>query len=537
MPVSSRSVAPTDAVDLRPSGAVGERRESRRWRAGAGPLALIAAVPFAVLLIRVVAVRAHVFLSDDSAVVSVAVRRALSWQQQLGIYDRFGWHHPGPSYFYLVATVERVLGRSYGAQSQMAAVILVNGACVVGSVVLIGRHRGRAAAAGAAAALSAVAALMGDTGLDSVWTTFLVIFPLILAGVLAAVAVTGSPLALLGVFVVGSFAVQTDVATAPLAALFAAAGIAGCLRRLVRVGWRRPPWPTLAGAAVLGAVLCLQWVPPLVEQFTSSPGNLTLLWRFFTHPHATLGLLNGAVQVGNNSVAALGIRSTAIQLARQPGLWQLGLVSAGGLAVLAGALWARNRLAVILAALGVGGLAVALYAASSIVGIPFAYLMTWSSAPVALSLTAAGVLVGEGLTRVRRRELILGALVVASTTALVVRVSTLPSITARSSAPVAETWQLVRPVVAARPHQQVGLVATGYASGDVVGGLADELDERHIPFSSLGPQGLALAPGHGAPPRYWIEVSEGTTPPPGFRVVGRASGLTVSLGETAPAGS
>src|SRR4029077_1912256 len=35
----------------------------------------------------------------------------------------------------------------------------------------------------------------------------------------------------------------------------------------------------------LGALLALAWVPPLIEQVTDHPGNLTLLYRFLRHPH------------------------------------------------------------------------------------------------------------------------------------------------------------------------------------------------------------------------------------------------------------
>src|SRR5207244_10472526 len=44
----------------------------------------------------------------------------------------------------------------------------------------------------------------------------------------------------------------------------------------------RAPWVALAAA---GSLLALLWIPPLVEQATHSPGNLTKLAEFFGHGH------------------------------------------------------------------------------------------------------------------------------------------------------------------------------------------------------------------------------------------------------------
>jgi hypothetical protein len=519
-------------------------------------LALLAAcplVPFAVLLVRVLAVRSHLFLYGDQAVVSVAVRRALSWQQTLGIYDRFGWHHPGPSYFYLVATAMRVLGSTHAAQAQMATVIVVNGACAVGSVIVVGRRWGTQAAAATAVVLTAVAALMGASQpspatssfiLNSTWTTYLVIFPLVFAGVLAAVAIHGSLPALVGSAVAASYAVQADISPAGLGALFVLVGVVGC-----SVAWwkrGRPSNRQLSSAASLGVLLILMWVPPIIEQFSNSPGNLTLLWRFFvTHPQPKVGLVQGATQVGNNAVSPFGVHSGVLQFAHEPGLRQLLILAAGGIVVLLVALLARAKSAVTFAALGLAGLGVAVYSASDIVGFPASYLTAWTAVPVILLLIAAALLVVEAMARLGPRirgrwDAAFAVLVLVTFGGLMARVVT---IEAAPSAPfVPQAWHLVAPVVDAHHHQRVGLVATDLTSSGVLGGVADELDSRGVPFSVPAWLRFNFAPGHTAEPNYWLAISNSV--PPGFRVLGQVQdqifgqvqNLTISVATMRPPG-
>jgi hypothetical protein len=516
-----------------------------------GLLAACPLVPFAVLLVRVLVVRSHLFLYGDQAVVSVAARRALRWQQQLGIYDRFGWHHPGPSFFYLIATAERVLGSSHAAQAQLATVIVVNGGCAVGSVVVIGRRWGMRAAAATAVVLTAVAALMQAVPpspatssfiLNSTWTTYVIIFPLVFAGVLAAVAIHGSLPALVGSAVAASFAIQTEVAPVALGLLFVLAGVVGC-----SVAWRRHGRPSkrqLSTGGLLGALLILMWIPPIIEQLTTSPGNLTLLWRFFvTQKQPNLGLFNGAIQVGNNAVSPFGVHSGLLQFAHEPGLRQFWILVAGGVVVLLVALLARAKAAATFAGLGLAGMGATLYSASSIVGIAASYLTAWAAVPVIILLIAAALLVAEGIARLGQRvqrggDVALAALVLVSFAGLMARVVTLPSPT---SAPlVPQAWHLVAPVIAAHHDQRVGLGASDLTSSGVLGGIANELDSRGIPFSVPDWLRISYEPGHSGVPNYWVNIGYST--PPGFktlgrvqdRVLGQVQTVTISVGSVAP---
>ncbi|HET6793145.1 MAG TPA: hypothetical protein VFH45_01810, partial [Acidimicrobiales bacterium] len=66
-------------------------------------LPVMVAAPFVLLAVRVVAQRRHVYLQGDFALIDLQARRALHWAQDTGVYDRFGWRHPGPAWPYAVS--------------------------------------------------------------------------------------------------------------------------------------------------------------------------------------------------------------------------------------------------------------------------------------------------------------------------------------------------------------------------------------------------------------------------------------------------
>ena len=71
----------------------------------------VVAVPFVVAARPAAAApSAHLTLPDDLALIDLHTRRALAWKQQLGVFDHNNWNHPGPTYFYLLSLVYRVLG-------------------------------------------------------------------------------------------------------------------------------------------------------------------------------------------------------------------------------------------------------------------------------------------------------------------------------------------------------------------------------------------------------------------------------------------
>ena len=69
-------------------------------------------VPFAIILGRLLAAPGQPTSTCPTISPSSTCTPggALHWKQQLGVFDHNGWNHPGPSYFYLLSLVYRVLG-------------------------------------------------------------------------------------------------------------------------------------------------------------------------------------------------------------------------------------------------------------------------------------------------------------------------------------------------------------------------------------------------------------------------------------------
>src|SRR5205823_3856103 len=215
--------------------------------------------------------------------------------------------------------------------------------------------------------------------------------------VLGAAAAAGSPAAFAGCLVVGSYLVQTHLATAPVVAavvvLAAARGLRGASRRRLGV---------LVGA---GVVLAALWVPPLVQQFRGSPANLSATVRFFTtsHPDQDAGVDHRLATAAGQTTAELAVLPAGrtprpgLLPPAGPGRWGVvvaGLLVAAGVAV---AGWRRRRS--FLAALGavsLAGTAVAMWSTTRIVGPVLPYLLLWTSVLLLPAWIGAVVLVAPG---------------------------------------------------------------------------------------------------------------------------------------------
>ncbi|HUY23647.1 MAG TPA: hypothetical protein VMV22_15045, partial [Acidimicrobiales bacterium] len=131
------------------------------------------------------------------ALTDVRVLDALRFNQLVGPYDRFGWNHPGPALFYLLSAVARVLGS--GGRADFVGAALINGLSALGVVWVVRRRAGAWPALWAASCMGLLEIVLStpwnpDVGASvaSPWDPYVVIFPLVLFGTLAAVGATGS---------------------------------------------------------------------------------------------------------------------------------------------------------------------------------------------------------------------------------------------------------------------------------------------------------------------------------------------------------
>jgi hypothetical protein len=448
---------PAPAVELDPPVRGRGRHSVRTGVVGPGPsttlvppspwLTVLAfavvAVPFAVALVRLASASgAHVYLPDDLALIDLHTRRALQWKQQLGVFDHNEWNHPGPTYFYLLSVVYRVLGS--GAKAMFVGATLINAGAALACVGVVRRRASPARALWAAVWLCVLASLLAAVGPGSVaysegalgglvspWNPMVVIFPLVLLFLLCAGAMDRSPLSLVAAVVVGSFIVQTNVSALPLVVVATVAGALAWVATVVVDHRRHRPvpgpdrpdpdpdpgvvaaadstadagGPTTASrrvrvwAALGGVAFVLMWLPPVIQQLTNHPGNFTLLYRFFTAPnpghslHAALTALvavDGIVTVGPSEVMHASVAATPHhQVLAVATTVVLLLVAA--VTVVVG--WRqRLRFATGIGLLGLAGSATLVWAVTHLEGHPYGYLVVWAVAVPVSSLIGAGML-------------------------------------------------------------------------------------------------------------------------------------------------
>lgn len=218
----------------------------------------------------------------DLAVIESSVRNALRGHQLLGPYSRFGWDHPGPALFYLLAPIYWLGGSD--TRALFLSTWLVNAAALNAILIVIRRRTGRAAAWWATAALLVWMLCVSPVVMMSPWNPNAISLPFLLTLVLSAAAVAGSGWSLAGAAVVGSVVVQIHIGSAPVVAVLVGAAAVGWLRARRGTTGRSIDFRSsrflvgVGGLVLVGAAL---WGPPVWEQLSRHPGNMVLTARFF----------------------------------------------------------------------------------------------------------------------------------------------------------------------------------------------------------------------------------------------------------------
>jgi hypothetical protein len=469
-------------------------------------------IPFAIILIRFLAASGpRIYLPDDLALIDLHTREALRWRQELGVFDHNNWNHPGPSYFYLLSLSYRVLGS--GARAEFFGATLLNALAGLACVGVVRRRTTPARALWAAVWIGVLAGLLAIVGpgsmtysegglgaLVSPWNPMVVILPLALFTILCAAAFDRSSLSLLGALLVGSFIVQTDISTLPVVtAVFAVAAVGWLVTRLLDRRRRHPPdhrrvpwWWVVAGLAVFAGM----WTPPVIQQFTNHPGNLTLIYRFFTNGqpgqsfHAALwsvAAVNGILVEGPSEVMSSLLGGAPVHSTVTVVVWIAVVLI--GIAVITAGVRQRLRFATGLGALSLVGCVATVLAVTHVIGLVFGYLVAWE-----IAMPIAG-LIGLGMARWNWPALIpghrsslstvtmrlaLGGVAVLVGVVLAVRVSSLPALSTVSDPTVARLDSLVTPALR---HQQSVFVGDNGVQPLLLGveqfiGLVNQLDQQ-----------------------------------------------------------
>ncbi|HEY7439026.1 MAG TPA: hypothetical protein VIC35_06475 [Acidimicrobiia bacterium] len=271
--------------------------------------------PLVVLAIHAL-LHPHSAPAGDQAILQLRVADVGTRHTPLvGSYQRFGWNQPGPAYLYLLAVPYRLFGSNYAAL-QVGA-LLVNALAIAGTLFICFKRGGLALYLWAAALLAVMIHAMGPATLAGPWEPDVSILALALTIVLAADVVLGRAWSIPALTVLTVFLVQGWATTAPVAAVLFLWAVAAFI---VRAFAHRAPVDNSNGAnsraaahhrawllpvIVAVAVLVVSWIPPVVQQLRTSPGNIGLIAQFIRQPHTTLGLADGyravALQLGTRA--------------------------------------------------------------------------------------------------------------------------------------------------------------------------------------------------------------------------------------------
>jgi hypothetical protein len=312
----------------------------------------------------------------------------------IGLPGRFGTFpnqgsHPGPISFYALWPVYRLLGSSAFAMQCATASLHILTLTVS---LWLARRRGGVPLVLAVGAIAVrLYASYGGAILTEAWNPYMPVTWWFLF-LLAMWSVACRDYVVLPIAVVAAtFCMQTHVPYL---------GLAGALLAIVTLGmivleWRarragteadtdattrwRALWKWIAVAVVLGAVL---WVPPVVEQFTHDPGNLSVLSKDLRHPHEPVAGTKEGIRLFLHHLDPTDLFTNSdmtpdqrtVQGSLAPGMAFLALWGVSAVV----AVWKRQRDAIALHAVVAGALFFELVSMSRIAGPTYFYLMLWA---------------------------------------------------------------------------------------------------------------------------------------------------------------
>lgn len=306
--------------------------------------------------------------------------------------------HPGPLSFYLLAPVHRLFGGT--AWALQAGTVAIHGVAMTVALYIARRRGGMGLLLGMAATLALLTMGYGLATLTEPWNPYL---PLLwwIVFLLAVWSVVAGDVALLPVAVfAASFCAQTHVPYLAMTAGLGGLALVASARAVHRASPgdpRRRAVRWIGASVVLGIVL---WAPPLIDQVTNDPGNLSRLATHFADPpEPPVGLAKGVeLALLHLDVTSLAMRqggSTGSLVTATseptgsivPGLLLLALWAA---AAVVAATRLRHRELTALHVVVAAGLVMGVVSMSRIFGDLWYYLMLWAYGVAALLVLSIG---------------------------------------------------------------------------------------------------------------------------------------------------
>ena len=475
--------------------------------------------------------------TGDYAALELYTRLAAQGRQLLGPYSRFGFHHPGPAYFYASVPLYVLTGERFAGILLTAA--LVNVVSIAFILRRLGRDGGMPALVAGALMLALFLSWRGPAWLFSAWNPNVAVLPFGVALVGFAAVAAGNVRALPLAVLAASFAAQTHLGALPAAV---AIGLAAALLHvpLVRRAAGLPPaGPAAHWSLLLATVLvAVVWTPPLLEQLSPEGGNLSHIFGFSSLP--------GERHSAGEAIVASGAAIVGWMVGAREGVATgLLVVLVAALAVAHGAARVnRQPFPAALSLVTFAGIAAAIVSAARVTGALLPYLLRWMAMLAVGGVAALAAALGplwrgraERWTRPRLAAsvgIIALALVSGRNLALARSVlegpEPVPSEESRSAARLAEAIDAGIATTSRRPLLEIG----PHTDRDLVLGVLLALDKTGTRFA-VRPFGPFRLGGHWTPDgtedaRIVVGHEDADLAArPGVRLLGRESGLFAYL--------
>ncbi|HEY7134519.1 MAG TPA: hypothetical protein VIB48_05590 [Acidimicrobiia bacterium] len=483
----------------------------------------------------------------DLALFELSVRDVGHHAVLVGAYSRFGWWHPGPLEFYLLAVPYRLVAEWSGGLALGA--LLINGAAIAGIAYVAHRRAGTRLVLWALLVTMLLIRTFGTNAARNPWNPYVTVVPCLLVILLGWSLVEGDRWSAPLFAATGTFLVQAHVEYAPLVGVLGIGGLVVLVVRELRGHGRAGLRTVAAPLGISLAIAVVLWIPPVVDQVTNQPGNLGVLIRFFREHHP-----GHSASVAYHVVARelswrpswlvhwgpIHAATGEVDTSRAPLPFALLAIAAALVATWRRAPSARNLLLVVLASWAVG-----FWSVTHVVGPLYPYLLRWLDALGAATWLAIGWAVWSVLPR-RRQNAFAPALAIVLVTGLVAASVVATVAAARSPIPYAAQsrtlTKLQKPVLAAARGKNGVVVVrrddSAYAAATVSGvmlmlerhGIPARVDARHDPALQVlyDPRRLY----DGQPVRAVLTVTAGGKAPPGSGTpVATADGVSVLRSE------
>lgn len=239
--------------------------------------------------------QSRIYEQDDYAANSLQVLKAKQFQETLGHYCRFGFHHPGPAFLYLFGWGEclffdavKLVPTPFNAQ--LIALFAFSAFFLTAAVMIVARHLDRGRGWFLLLALLLAALHFGAVGkfynfvpehpgLFCIWPPCLLLFPFLCFLVASASVAAGTPRDLPLLVLPACFLVHGHAAmplfVVPLTLLAYTALVLRCRKTPTNWPWRSAPLPHFVAAGIIALFL----LPMAIDVATAHPNNLQRIVR------------------------------------------------------------------------------------------------------------------------------------------------------------------------------------------------------------------------------------------------------------------